>query len=133
MKKKPSLSTIAQLGLLGKIFGQTRLLYTNISKGHFQSVKGNWFSTTYRKWCTSLPSSVTRFGEIPPLWPIFKIFSNIFKVYLVLGKVFSSLWYNLYTFGQIFIAENGKMLKTQSGRLVTLLPRYVQSIFYIKA
>ena len=64
--------------------------------------------------------SVTRFGEILPLWPIFKIFGNIFKVYLVVGKVFSSLWYNLYAFGQIFIAENGQILKAQSGRLVTL-------------
>ena len=50
-----------------------------------------------------------------------KIFGNIFKVYLVLGKVFSSLGYNLYDFVQIFIAENGQILKTQSGRLVTLL------------
>ena len=61
--------------------------------------------------------SVTRFGEILPLWPIFKIFGNIFKVYLVVGKVFSSLWYNLYAFGQIFIAENGQILKAQSGRV----------------
>ena len=37
-----------------------------------------------------------------------------------MGKVFSSPWYNLYVTGQILIAENGKKLKTQSGRLVTL-------------
>ena len=35
--------------------------------------------------------SVTRFGEIPPLWQILKIFGNIFKVYLVLGN-FSALF-----------------------------------------
>ena len=29
--------------------------------------------------------SVTRFGEISPLWQIIKKFGNIFKVYLVLG------------------------------------------------
>ena len=48
-----------------------------------------------------------------------KIFGNIFKVYLVLGKVFSSLWHNLFAIGQIFIAENGQKLKTQIGHLVT--------------
>ena len=46
-----------------------------------------------------------------------KIFFNIFKVYLVLGKV----WHNLYAFGKIFIAVNGQILKTQSGHLVTLV------------
>ena len=49
-----------------------------------------------------------------------KIFGNIFNVHLVLGKVFISLWHNLYAFGQIFIAVNGQILKTQSGHLVTL-------------
>ena len=37
-----------------------------------------------------------------------------------MGKVFNSLLYNLYAFGQILIAENGQILKKQSGRLVTL-------------
>ena len=50
---------------------------------------------------------------------------NIFKIYLVLGKVFNSLWHNLYAFGQLFIAVNGQILKTQSGHLVTLLGNYV--------
>ena len=50
-----------------------------------------------------------------------KIFGNIFKVYLVLGKVFNSLCHNLYAFGQILIAVNGKILKTQSGHLVKLV------------
>ena len=50
-----------------------------------------------------------------------KSFGNIFKVYLVLGKVFYSLWHNLYAIGQIFIAENGQLLKTQFGHLITLL------------
>ena len=63
---------------------------------------------------------MTRFGEIPPLWQIFKICGNLFEVNLALGKVFNSLWHNLYDFGQIFIAENGQILKTQSGHLVTL-------------
>ena len=49
-----------------------------------------------------------------------KILGIIFKVYLVLGKVFISLWHNLYAFGQIFVAVNGQILKTQSGHLVTL-------------
>ena len=49
-----------------------------------------------------------------------EIFGNIFKVYLVLGKVLNSLVHNLYAIGQIFIAENGQILKTQFGHLVTL-------------
>ena len=71
-----------------------------------------------------MSSSVTRFGEIPHFGQYLKIFGNILKVYLVLGKVFSSLSYNLYAFGQIFNAENGQILKTQSGRLVTLMSSY---------
>ena len=55
---------------------------------------------------------MTRFGKIPPLWQILK---NI------LGKVFNSIWHNLYAFGQIFSAVNGPILKTQSGHLVTLV------------
>ena len=50
-----------------------------------------------------------------------KIFGNIFKVYLVLGKVFNSLWHNLYAVGQILIAENGQKLRIQFGHLVTLI------------
>ena len=47
-----------------------------------------------------------------------KIFGNLFKVYLVLEKVFSSLLHNFYGIGQNSIAENGQMLKTQSGHAV---------------
>ena len=54
--------------------------------------------------------SVTRFCKIPPLWQIFKIFGNLFKVYLVLGKVSNLLWHNLCAIGQIFITENGQIL-----------------------
>ena len=49
-----------------------------------------------------------------------KIFGNTIKVYLVLHKVFNSLWNNLYAIGQIFIDVNGQMLKLQSDHLVTL-------------
>ena len=36
------------------------------------------------------------------------------------AKVISSLWNNFYAVWQILIAENGQILKKQSGRLVTL-------------
>ena len=45
-----------------------------------------------------------------------------------MGKVFNSIWYNLNVFGQIFIAENGQLLKTQSGHLVTLLACFVLTL-----
>ena len=69
---------------------------------------------------------MTRFREISSLWQIYKlkIFGNLFKVNLVLGKVLNSLWHILYAFGQIFIAVNGQILKTQSFHLVTLVGRY---------
>ena len=66
-------------------------------------------------------SSVARFVKIPSLFQYLKIFANIFEVYLILGKVLCSLWYNLYAFGEIFIAENDQILKTKSGRLVALI------------
>ena len=53
-------------------------------------------------------SSVTKFHHFGQY---LKIFVKIFKVYLVLGKGLSSLWYNLYAFGQIFIAEIGQYWK----------------------
>ena len=45
--------------------------------------------------------SVTRFGHFGKN---LKIFGNIFKVYLVFGKVLNPLWHNFYALGQIFIA-----------------------------
>ena len=61
-----------------------------------------------------IPTSVTRFGKIPPLWQIFK---NLWQYILGLfgfGKGFISLWHNLYAFGQIFIAVNSQILKTKT-------------------
>ena len=43
-----------------------------------------------------------------------------------MGKVFNSFWHNLYAIVNIFIAENGQILKTQFGHLVTLLPTRIQ-------
>ena len=43
-----------------------------------------------------------------------KIFGNKFKLYLVLGNVSNSLWHNLGAIGQIFIDENGQILKNNS-------------------
>ena len=53
-----------------------------------------------------------------------RIFSNIFKVDFVFGKVLTPLWHNFYAFygWQIFIAEIGQILKTN---LVTLLELFV--------
>ena len=55
--------------------------------------------------------SVTRFGEISPLWQIFNNLGNIFKFYLVLGTVFNSVLYNLYAFGQISLLKMAKYWK----------------------
>ena len=65
-----------------------------------------------------------------PVWPdlakfhhydkYLKIFGNIFKVYLVLGKVSNLLWRNLWAIGQFFVTEKGQILTTKFGHLVTL-------------
>ena len=46
-----------------------------------------------------------------------EIFGNIFKVYLIFGKVLNPLWGIIYVFGQFFIDVNGQILKKtfQSG------------------
>ena len=41
-----------------------------------------------------------------------------------MGKVSNSLWHNLYAIEQIFFAENGQILKTQFGHLVTLVANF---------
>ena len=63
---------------------------------------------------TAAVTRITAF-DLKAVWPdlakfhhfgkYLKIFGNIFKVYLVLGKVFNSLWHNLYAIGHIFIAK----------------------------
>ena len=69
--------------------------------------------------------SVTRFGEIPPLWQIFKNLWQYIYGLFGFGKVSNLLWHNLCAIGQIFITENGQILKTQFGHLVTLVPTYI--------
>ena len=46
-------------------------------------------------------------------------------VYFVFAKVVNPIWDNLYTFGQIFIVLNGKILQKQFGHLVTLNRNYI--------
>ena len=58
--------------------------------------------------------SVTRFGEILPLWQKFRNLGNILKVHLVLGKVVNQLWHYLYAYVQIFITVNGQEVKKES-------------------
>ena len=57
--------------------------------------------------------SVTRFGEIRPLFHIFKNFWKYIKGLFGFG-------HNLYAIGHIFIVKNGLLVKTQFGHLVTL-------------
>ena len=47
--------------------------------------------------CLRRRSSVTRFGEIPPIWQNFKIIMQFLRVQLVLGKLLKPLWQIFYT------------------------------------
>ena len=46
-----------------------------------------------------MPASVHRFGEISPLWQKNKVFSNSWKVYLELGKIFTLFWLRFMQLG----------------------------------
>ena len=50
--------------------------------------------------------SVTRFGEISPLWTTF--FGHSPRIYFVFGKILNLLWQKFYVIGQIFIVVNGQ-------------------------
>ena len=52
-----------------------------------------------------------RHEQCDQIWQNSTTLSNIFKVYLVLSKVFRSLWHNLNIFGQIFITVNCQIFK----------------------
>ena len=66
-------------------------------------------------------SSVTRFGEISPLWQqkfkslaiLTSLFSlwQFLQVSLVFGKILNLLWQSLKAIGQFFIVVNSQILK----------------------
>ena len=59
----------------------------------------------------SIGCSVTRFGEILPLWKIFKSLWEIFgMVYFEFGKQLYLLYVTFYATKQIFIVVNGQRL-----------------------
>ena len=63
-------------------------------------------------WRPSIGCSVTRFGEILPLWKIFKSLWEIFgMVYFEFGKQLYLLCVTFYATKQIFIVVNGQRLK----------------------
>ena len=55
-----------------------------------------------------LESSVTRFGEISPLWQNINIFWQFLRVYLVFGILLNLLGQILNAIGQNFIDVNGQ-------------------------
>ena len=57
-----------------------------------------------------LPTSLTRFGEILPLWHIFKIVWKSLEIYIVFGKNYPILS-SFNVIGQIFIVVSGQKLK----------------------
>ena len=64
--------------------------------------------------------SVSRFGEISPLWPnVIKLW-YFGKVHLLFGNLLNLLWQILYGFGQIFSDSNGQILCQKTIHLVTL-------------
>ena len=65
-------------------------------------------------------SSVTRFGEISPLW------QQKLKSLAILGSSLAKFWpslANFYAIGAIFVVVNSQILKTWSSHLVTLIDR----------
>ena len=64
---------------------------------------------------------MTRFGEIAPLWQIFKNLCKYIDALFGFGERFQLTLARFVCYGQIFIAENDQILKTQLGHLVTLI------------
>ena len=56
--------------------------------------------------------SVTRLGEILPLWIFFSLWQLLVFGYLVFGKILNLLWQIFRAFGQIFMAVNGQTLNS---------------------
>ena len=52
-------------------------------------------------------TSVSRFGEISPLWQNLQSLGQFSSVHIQFGNILNLLWLTLYTFGQIFIDVNG--------------------------
>ena len=85
-------------------FVQTGLLLTRIDR------------QTERKDKDRLTNSATRFGEILPYWPKFKLIWQSFEGLL-------SIWQILYPFGRMFIVVNSSTMKKLICHLVTLQSR----------
>ena len=66
---------------------------------------------TLQKLATKIRCSVTRFGEISPLWQKFRCFGKSLTVYFLFGKMLSQLWQTCYIIFQIFTVANGQVLK----------------------
>ena len=58
-----------------------------------------------------LLGSVTRFGEISPLWHNLKVLGKFLKVYFVFCKFLILLWQKCYTIGQVFMVPESYILK----------------------
>ena len=56
-------------------------------------------------------SSVTRFGEISPLWQNFQSLGQFLKVNLLFGKILARLWQILYVMGKISLMQMDKIQK----------------------
>ena len=54
--------------------------------------------------------SVTRFGEISPLWQNYKVLSAVLRVHLVFGKLLKLLLLKCFTIGHAFIVVDGQRL-----------------------
>ena len=65
--------------------------------------------------------SVTRFGEILPLWENFNSLWLYFRGMSRKRQKIVPTLANCYAVGQSFIVVNGQMLKNQSSHLVTLV------------
>ena len=94
---------------------------------------------------STLTASVTRFGEISPLWQNFTTlakFHHFGKIIIVLGnfqmlyldsKMLNLLWKYKFAVGHVFIIVNGQILNKLPSHLVALLTAFSaeQSSFII--
>ena len=79
------------------------------------SLQPTLFIYIYERFLSLSPSlSVTRFGDILPLWQNCTSLSNFLTVYFLFGKMLSLLCQTCHTIGLIFIVANGQIKKKNS-------------------
>ena len=77
-----------------------------LARGKIVAMVKKWLEARYAGWVSG---SVSRFGKIFAIWPIFKSLAIFTQDFLVLGKILNLHWHIFDAIKEIFIFENGQI------------------------